>query len=553
VSSRLKLLLAWCVASALGTYAGCSLVDLSSRIHQDGCKVDAECEILNDPQDLAFNRCRPFHCSERQLCESAPLDSDHDGFAAESCEADPLKRDCNDVDPAIHPGVAESCNERDDDCDARIDEGVLTSAQTVAIDFGTVSPASDIVYAIDTVRTRMALGYAIGTSPEVVAANVIDYEEVTPQAPMQLEFSPPRSGPLHAAAAAVGILPSRATLAAAYLSDEPMRLVVGSLDNARPSFSAGAVGVYGLACAADEACAANSGRPTVPLSAPFSEAPAIAPGADGVLVAYVRNPDRTADLCEQGNPPAAKSVLANLIASAATGVAERTPAAVQLGTSTEGRAPALLGLPGLTTNGQPYGWLVAYPDVGGKLLICQVLASGGSLEVSAPLLKLTSKAGPLRAPQLAFGRNSAERSSIGLAAVQGCGALSRVVMIQLEATHGSDGKVTLRTLSALAELGGEDDQRGAALAYNEARHSWGVSYRDASGVRARVVAEGGALTGDSPYLLMDAAMSSQPAQSTAIAALRSGHNWFAIFAYADATETAPAGLLRTTLSSCTPP
>jgi hypothetical protein len=529
------------------------LVDLSSRIHQDGCKFDAECEILNDTEDPAFDRCRPFHCSTRHVCESAPLDSDHDGFSPAACEADPRKRDCNDVDPTVYPGMVESCNERDDDCDSRIDEGVLTFARTVAIDFGTTRPASDIVYALDTVRTRIALGYVVGASPELVSANVIDYEQLTPQAPMQLEYSPPRSGRLHARAAAVGILPSRITLVAAYLSDDPMRLVVGSLDSVRPLFSAGRVGVYGLACAADEACAANSGNPIVPLAAPFSETPAIAPGADGVLVAYVRNPDRTGDLCEQGSPPAAKAVLANLVANAGTGVAELTPTAVQLGMSAEGRAPALLGLPGLTTNGQAYGWLVAYPDVRGALLISQVLASGDSLEVSAPLLKIPSPAGPLRAPQLAFGRRSAERSLIGLAALQGCGAVSRVVVSQLEIMHSSDGKVTLRTLSTWAESGGADDQRGVAIAYNEARRSWGLSYRDASGVRARVVGEDGAPTGDSPYLLVDdAAMSTQPAQSTAVAALRSGHNWFAVFAYADATETAPAGLLRTILSSCAP-
>jgi hypothetical protein len=531
------------------------LVDLSSRIHQDGCKFDAECEILNDTEDPLFDRCRPFYCSARQVCESGPLDFDHDGFFAEGCEPDPGKRDCNDLDPAIHPGSVESCNERDDDCDSRIDEGVLTSARSVAVDFGTTQPASDIVFALDSVRARIALGYVVGAPPEVVAANVIDYEQMTPQAPMRLEYSPPRSGPLHARAAAVGILSPRTTLVGAYLSDEPMRLAVGSLDNTRLLFSAGRAGVYGLACAAAETCAANSGNPMLPIAAPFSEPPAIAQGADGVLVAYVRNPDRSEDACDQGAAPAAKLVLANLIANAGTGVTERTATAVKLGMSAEGRAPALLGLPGLTTNGQAYGWLVAYPDVEGALLIFQVVvvSEADSLEVSAPLLKITSKVGPLHAPQLAFAQSNKEHSLIGLAALQGCGASSRVVMSQLDSTHDSGGKITLRTLSALAELGGADNQRGAALAYNEARHSWGLSYRDESGVRARLVGENGVPTGDAPYLLIDAtAMSAGAAQATAIAALRSGRNWFAVFAYADSSETEPAGLLRTTLSSCAP-
>ncbi|MEC7947505.1 MAG: MopE-related protein, partial [Myxococcota bacterium] len=33
--------------------------------------------------------------------------------------------DCDDDDPAIHPGAAEVCNEMDDDCDGAIDEGVM--------------------------------------------------------------------------------------------------------------------------------------------------------------------------------------------------------------------------------------------------------------------------------------------------------------------------------------------------------------------------------------------------------------------------------------------
>jgi hypothetical protein len=44
------------------------------------------------------------------------VDSDHDGWTA--CEGD-----CNDADPAVHPGAAEICNGIDDNCNGLVDEG----------------------------------------------------------------------------------------------------------------------------------------------------------------------------------------------------------------------------------------------------------------------------------------------------------------------------------------------------------------------------------------------------------------------------------------------
>ncbi len=60
------------------------------------------------------------------------LDADQDGFGdfvpIDACEPpDPRyatsSGDCDDLDPDVHPGALETCNERDDDCDGEIDEG----------------------------------------------------------------------------------------------------------------------------------------------------------------------------------------------------------------------------------------------------------------------------------------------------------------------------------------------------------------------------------------------------------------------------------------------
>lgn len=53
------------------------------------------------------------------------LDADGDGFLdAACCNGDFCGDDCDDDRDAVHPGATEVCNEIDDDCDGRIDEGV---------------------------------------------------------------------------------------------------------------------------------------------------------------------------------------------------------------------------------------------------------------------------------------------------------------------------------------------------------------------------------------------------------------------------------------------
>jgi len=58
-------------------------------------------------------------------------DSDSDGYAdcgVPGCEPEALTcGDCDDLDPAVHPGAAEWCDHRDDDCDGAVDEGFATA------------------------------------------------------------------------------------------------------------------------------------------------------------------------------------------------------------------------------------------------------------------------------------------------------------------------------------------------------------------------------------------------------------------------------------------
>jgi hypothetical protein len=78
------------------------------------CAIQAEiCNGLDDDGDGLIDEGLPVG--------GPPVDTDLDGYPI--CPASGGVGDCNDQNPAIHPGAAERCNGLDDNCNGVIDEG----------------------------------------------------------------------------------------------------------------------------------------------------------------------------------------------------------------------------------------------------------------------------------------------------------------------------------------------------------------------------------------------------------------------------------------------
>jgi hypothetical protein len=83
----------------------------STEVCTGGLDEDCDGEV-----DAADTNCTP-NCAD--------ADGDHFAVCGTGCQppAGTTCGDCDDTRPGVHPGVTETCNERDDDCDSQADEG----------------------------------------------------------------------------------------------------------------------------------------------------------------------------------------------------------------------------------------------------------------------------------------------------------------------------------------------------------------------------------------------------------------------------------------------
>lgn len=96
-------------------------VPLTTDFDGDGYTVQNDC----DDRDPAVHPGATEICNGKDDDCNGKTDEafDADGDGSVTCALPGKPADCNDQDPTVHPGAVEACNNKDDNCDGKIDEG----------------------------------------------------------------------------------------------------------------------------------------------------------------------------------------------------------------------------------------------------------------------------------------------------------------------------------------------------------------------------------------------------------------------------------------------
>ncbi|MBZ5639234.1 MAG: hypothetical protein LAO51_10845 [Acidobacteriia bacterium] len=107
------------------------------------CSVDADC-ATNPGETCVAGRCVGIACRDDSVCQNFET-----CVGSETCSRDrqylSTSGDCDDTNPAIHPGFTEICNGIDDDCNGAVDDGLPTGTWYPDVDGDHYGDSSRVV------------------------------------------------------------------------------------------------------------------------------------------------------------------------------------------------------------------------------------------------------------------------------------------------------------------------------------------------------------------------------------------------------------------------
>ncbi len=272
---------------------------------------------------------------------------------------------------------------------------------------------------------------------------------------------------------------------------------------------------------------------------PASTEPELALLGSQLLVGYARGPDGAIDACDPEAPSA--PLLLNVLEAVAEGWNERSPEAIRLDTSRESRSPRLVPIDAglITASKGPFGWLTAYIDADGGLLVRRVRPLAAADETKDLRLRVTGDPEPYFEPQILRGSVEDNRMLIGVAVRAGCAEKARVLFGLLQLTWDSNGDNELRVFREFKEVGNPGQQATRPLlAYNRVIANWGIAYETPDGVFARVIDRNGLPVGPSAYRMTNAP---PYAPDTAIVSGASGEaTLFTVYTYEEQPDQTPS-------------
>ncbi|HKP64878.1 MAG TPA: hypothetical protein VJV78_49435, partial [Polyangiales bacterium] len=263
--------------------------------------------------------------------------------------------------------------------------------------------------------------------------------------------------------------------------------------------------------------------------------PQLAVLADRVLAAYTRSTEFGGCGEDETRP-----ILLNLVTETAAGAQETGEAAITLDYTTDTRSPALVPI---VRGIEPFGWLAAYPNSNGDLIIQRISAQPDGTLSMQRALRLQRGEQPISNVQLVVGSLEEDRTTLGLAAQSGCGARARVLFGVLQLTWDETGRSELRVYREPRMIVDERAEQ-PVLGYNTPYADWGLAYVNDDGLFARVLDRNGLSVGGEAYRISD----SRPSVSDYAVVPGSEGGLFGVYSYAESRTLEVASL-----QACAPP